>query len=308
LLRIKFPSNYNQSHGVNTLLLKYSSGFTLKDKLSFSILKISYLVLWLTTYLVLSERKRKNILSRIEFRNFMAKFVGSGNIIECEVPKYSYKSYCRTLNSFNDLVIMTKHDDDMLQLFRPIRGDIVVDVGAYVGRYTLTSSKRVGENGKVIAIEGDSLNYEMLNKNLELNRMSNVTTINCMVGSKDMNINYHDFLSELNGTENKQLDNTIIHFNSLDNLLIKECGIKEVNWIKIDVEGAELEVLKGTHNILTNSKRIKLQIEIHGVNKLYKPIVELLHSYNFKIIFEKDEQYRGGERIGIKQVIAEKLF
>jgi hypothetical protein len=59
---------------------------------------------------------------------------------------------------------------------------------------------------------------------------------------------------------------------------------------------------------LTNSKRIKLQIEIHGVNKLYKPIVELLHSYNFKIIFEKDEQYRGGERIGIKQVIAEKLF
>jgi FkbM family methyltransferase len=309
LLRIKFPSNYNQSEGVNTLLIKYGSGFTLKDKLSFSILKISYLGLWLTTKLVLGEKKRKNILSKIEFRGLMAKFVGPNNMIECEVPKYGYKSYCRTYNSFNDLVIMTKHDDDMLQLFRPIKRDIVVDVGAYVGRYTLTSSKRVGDTGKVIAIEGDLSHYEMLNKNLKLNRISNVTAINCMVGSKDMDINYQDFLAELDGTEQKQLDNTIIHVNSLDNLLVKECKINEVNWIKIDVEGMELEVLKGAHIILSKSKRIKIQIEIHGVNKLYKPIVELLNSYNFKIIFEKDEpNYRTGDRIGAKQIIVEKFL
>ena len=96
--------------------------------------------------------------------------------------------------------------------------------------------------------------------------------------------------------------------NSLDNLLIKEHGISEVNWMKIDVEGAELEVLKGAHNILSNSKRIKLLIEIHGVNKLYKPIVEILDSHNFKIIFEKDIQgYRIGDRIGAKYIIAEKF-
>ena len=54
-------------------------------------------------------------------------------------------------------------------------------------------------------------------------------------------------------------------------------------------EGAELEVLKGVHNILANSKRIKLLIEIHDVNKFYKPILEILNSHNFKIIFEKEE-------------------
>ena len=43
MLKIRFPSNYNEGDGVNILLLKYSSGLTLKDKLSFSILKISYL-------------------------------------------------------------------------------------------------------------------------------------------------------------------------------------------------------------------------------------------------------------------------
>ena len=117
----------------------------------------------------------------------MAKFVGQGNMI-VEVPKYGYKSYCRTWSKFNDLIIMTIHEDDMLQLFRPTKGDIVVDVGAYLGRYTLTSSNLVGENGKVVAIEGDPSHYEMLNKNLKLNRTSNVTAINCMVGSKDMHL------------------------------------------------------------------------------------------------------------------------
>ena len=77
---------------------------------------------------------------------------------------------------------------------------------------------------------------------------------------------------------------------------------------KIDVEGAELDVLKGAYNILSNSKRINLLIEIHGVNKLYKPIVEILDSHNFKIIFEKDIQgYRIRDRIGAKYIIAEKF-
>ena len=238
------------------------------------------------------------------------------------MPKYGYKSYCRTWSRFNDLIIMTVHEDDLLQLFCPTKGDIVVDVGAYLGRYALTSSNLVGENGKVVAIEGDPSHYEMLNKNLKLNRTSNVTAINCMVGSKDMHLivgsednylavgskdthtNYQGIsYKEFDDTGRVQIRDTIVHLNTLDNLLIKQHGISEVNWMKIDVEGAELEVLKGAHNILSNSKRIKLLIEIHGVNKLYKPIVEILNSYNFKIIFEKDGPK---DRILSKHIIAEK--
>ena len=259
--------------------------------------------------------------------DLMAKFVGKGSMI-VEVPKYGYKSYCRTWSNFNDLMIMTVHEDDILQLFRPTKGDTVVDLGAYLGRYTLTSSNLVGENGKVIAIEGDPSHYEMLDKNLKLNKVSNVTAISCMVGSKDMHLivgsedNYLEVVSkdmhtnyqddsykEFDETGRAKIGNTIVNLNTLDDLLIKQHGISEVNWIKIDVEGAELEVLKGAHDILSNSKRIKLLIEIHGVNKLYKPIVEILNLHNFKIIFEKDEpRYISGDRIGAKHIIAEKLI
>ena len=214
----------------------------------------------------------------------MAKFVGQGNMI-VEVPKYGYKSYCRTWSNFNDLIIMTTHEDDLLQLFRPTKGDIVVDVGAYLGRYTLTSSNLVGKSGRVVAIEGDPSHYEMLDKNLKLNKVSNVTAISCMVDSKDMHLivgsednylvvgskdrhtNYQeDSDREFDDTGRVQIGNSIVQLNTLDNLLIREHGISEVNWMKIDVEGAELEVLKGAHNILSNSKRIKLLIEIHDVN------------------------------------------
>jgi FkbM family methyltransferase len=314
MLKIRLPSNYNQNVGVDRLLLRYSSGVTFKDKLLFFILKISYVGLKLRRRLALRDKERKNLSAPSKtFPDLMVKFVGQGNMI-VEVPKYGYKSYCRTWNNFNDLIIMTTHEDDLLQLFRPTKGDIVADVGAYLGRYALTSSNLVGKSGRVVAIEGDPSHYEMLDKNLKLNKVSNVTAINCMVGSKDMHITHQEFLDmyityqeflEKGGTDKPQFGNTVIHVNSLDNLLIKEHGISEVNWMKIDVEGAELDVLKGAHNILSNSKRIKLLIEIHGVNKLYKPIMEILNSYNFKIIFEKPES-RSGDRIGIKKIIVEK--
>jgi FkbM family methyltransferase len=315
-------------------LLLNSSGLTLKDKLSFSILKIYYRGLRLKARglrkacLVLGDKERKNLPSpsKVQLMDLMAKFVGKGNMI-VDVPKYGYKSYCRTWFKFHDLIIMTVHEDDILQLFHPTKGDIVVDVGACLGRYTLTSSNLVGESGRVFAIEGDPSHYKMLKKNLKLNKVSNVTAISCMVGSedmhlivgsehnylilgsKDMHTNYQDdSYKEFDESGKAQIGNTIVNLNSLDNLLIKEHGISEVNWIKIDVEGAELEVLKGAHNILSNSKRIKILIEIHGVNKFYKPIVELLDSYNFKIIFEKDNpSYRIEDRIGAKYIITQKF-
>ncbi|MDQ3983880.1 MAG: FkbM family methyltransferase, partial [Thermoproteota archaeon] len=70
-------------------------------------------------------------------------------------------------------------------------------------------------------------------------------------------------------------------------------GITDVNWIKIDVEGAEFEVLKGATNVLSKSKDIALLIEVHGPDN-YRPILEFLRLYNFKIEFEKT--YDGGEK------------
>ena len=87
--------------------------------------------------------------------------------------------------------------------------------------------------------------------------------------------------------------------DTLDNLLWR-VGIKQVNWIKIDVEGAEYEVLKGAKEILSASNRISILVEIHGKDT-YGPTIELLRSNNFKIEFEKT--YDNGE----KHILARKV-
>jgi FkbM family methyltransferase len=209
---------------------------------------------------------------------------------------------------------MTFHEVDIIQHnFTPLESDIVVDVGAHIGPYTLKASKCVGSKGKVIAIEADPANFDILNRNIQLNKLTNVIALNYAAYSKEDKIRlyllskgeessytkYNTVMTDRAYNEKKFLQ---VQANTLDYLL-ESNGIKhaQVNWIKIDVEGAELEVLKGAHNILSKSKDIALLIEVHNLSTvnttLYKPIKEFLNSYNFKIEFEKIVKSSGERHI-----------
>ena len=104
----------------------------------------------------------------------------------------------------------------------------------------------------------------------------------------DRAIKFNTVMTDRANSEKKFVE---VKANTLDYLL-QSSGIKheDVNWIKIDVEGAEYDVLKGAKNILSKSSNISLLIEIHNLSTynttLYEPIKELLNSYNFKIEFE----------------------
>ncbi len=137
--------------------------------------------------------------------------------------------------------------------------------------------------------------------------MTNTLTLNYAVFSKETKIKLYVTSEKLDPT----IYNTILldraHYkekfvevdaNTLDNLL-QQNGInaEDVNWVKIDVEGAELEVLKGSTNVISKSKDIALLIEVHNVangTNLYSSIMDLLAHYNFKIEFEKT--YPSGEK------------
>ena len=194
---------------------------------------------------------------------------------------------------------LTIRENEIIEKFHPKTGEIVIDVGAHYGRYTIIAAKRVGPKGKVVAIEADPKNLEILNKNIKLNKLNNnVITCNYAVHSKETKIKlytpeeasgrtiYNTIMSERISHEEKFIE---VNANTLDSIL-EENGIKheKVDWIKIDVEGAELEVLKGAHKILSESKNIILLVEIHSLN-LYKSIVKYLEIYNFKIEFEKGD-------------------
>jgi len=133
-----------------------------------------------------------------------------------------------------------------------------------------------------------------------LNRLANVTTLNYAAFSKETRIKLYlpaeDIFTKYNTVMSdwvwvKPEDKFVeVNANTLDNLLLQQqqIAIRQVNWIKIDVEGAEFEVLKGAHNLLLNSKDIVLLIEVHGSPDDYRmKLEEFLRSYNFKIDHEK---------------------
>jgi FkbM family methyltransferase len=199
---------------------------------------------------------------------------------------------------------MSSHEDEIVEHFNPKEGDVVVDVGAAFGFYTILSSKSVGLNGKVVAIEAQPDSFEMLNQNIKLNGLANVITLNYAVYSKKSRLKLYGSYSIMQERAEKNSQRYIeVNANTLDHLLQLQ-GISEVNWIKIDVEGAEYEVLKGASNVISRSKDISLLIEVHNLSgsntTLYEYIAQFLSLYNFKIDFEKT--YDGGE----KHVIARK--
>src|SRR5215204_4973831 len=293
--------------GLNSWLLKETKGVRTLDKGILYFLKIAYLSLRILLRVALGRRRRDRIFIErgFDFNTFLYKVfkvlgIGNSMLLRIHVPKYDYKFYCR-INNREDLVFMTNHEEDIIEHFTPKEGDIVVDIGAHMGRYTIISSKRVGANGKVVAIEADPSNFEMLNRNIKLNQLTNVIPLNYAAYSKETKIKlylpevesgytiYNTIMSNRARTEDKFVE---VSANTLDYLLqLNE--ITDVNWVKIDVEGAEFEVLKGASNVLSKSKDIALLIEVHGKDT-YEPIIESLRSYNFKIDFEKT--YENGEK------------
>jgi FkbM family methyltransferase len=239
--------------------------------------------------------------------------LGNPSLIKIYVPKYNYKVYCPATE--HDYVLMTEREDDVLEHFSPNKNDIVVDVGAYLGRYTFICSNRVGEEGKVVAIEANPVVFEKLRKNVELNQSTNIICLNYAVYSekskkklflREQSIDtiYSPHNTVMVGrdklTYNRSKDERFVNIdaNTLDNI-IHATGInsEDVKWIKIDVEGAELEVLKGAKDILSKSKELAILIEVHHLEEnknLYKDIIEFLKIYNFNTEFEKI--YESGER------------
>ena len=297
--------------GNDEWLLKETKGNTLFDKFLLSSLKLTYKSIRFLYRIALGKTKRDKLWNdrKITFRGFLYKSIeclglDNFNLLVFEVPKYNFKFFSkitRKINNFaiQDMVVsMRSHEEEILKHFTPKEGDVVVDVGAAFGFYTILSSKMIGSKGKVIAIEPQPESFQMLNSNIRLNKLSNVKTHSCTIYSKETKLQLYSSYSILpeRAGENT-LDFIEVNSNKLDNLIFQLEKINEVNWIKIDVEGAELEVLKGATNILAKSKDIALLIEIHNISEgrnHYQSIMDLLNNYDFKKEFEKI--YENGER------------
>ena len=152
---------------------------------------------------------------------------------------------------------------------RLLRRDMtVVDAGAHHGLYTLLASKRVGWDGRVIAIEPSPRECARLEKHLRLNRCSNTELVTCALGEDPGEAELylvdgmHDWCNSLQPPSVDEPVRTVrVPVRRLDDVLA-ESGVTKVDFMKLDVEGAELSVLYGAMKLLRRESRPAILAEV----------------------------------------------
>jgi FkbM family methyltransferase len=150
-------------------------------------------------------------------------------------------------------------------------GMTVLDIGAYSGLYTLTASARVGREGHVIAFEPSPYQRKRLQWHVWLNRCSNVRIENAALGSKDGEEIFFSVPGRsagYSGLRPPDVDAATrpipVRVTTLDSYLWRY-SVGSVDFIKVDVEGGELDVFKGAVDLLRQPLRPVILCELEDV-------------------------------------------
>ena len=166
-------------------------------------------------------------------------------------------------------------------------GQVVYDIGANVGFYTLLASRRVGADGRVFAFEPSPDNVRHLRQHLELNRCRNAVVFDCALADKEEEAGFDDttcYTGRLAASGRVK-----VKVRTLDWLLARG-QIAPAEIVKIDVEGAELAVLKGGENFF-RCCRPALFLATHSA-PLHQSCCALLREWGYRL-----QPMRGSEPV-----------
>ena len=159
------------------------------------------------------------------------------------------------------------YEQPLQSYFEDLESGIFVDIGANIGKYTVKVARRIGDRGKVIAIEPDTQTFQALQKHIKLNGLTNVIAINaaCWKEPRELRLDISPSVTTSGGFTVKRDSglNIPVKGLKLDDIL-KSLAIEQVDFIKIDVEGAEMEVLQGATETVNQSKSARILVEIQN--------------------------------------------
>ncbi len=173
-------------------------------------------------------------------------------------------------------------------------GGTILDIGANIGYYTMLGASLISRDSQILAFEPQPRVVAKLRRNIEFNRLRNVSVFPCVLSDSDGVCTFfvpkagnegHGSLQENGRFEVRE--KVAVQSRRLDDVLT-EMGDPEIGLIKMDVEGAELKVLRGAGKLLQRHRKPVLIFEANEDN--CKPfgtcvfdLLRYIHGFGYRL-------------------------
>lgn len=193
------------------------------------------------------------------------------------------------------LIIFKEASDGFLQYGHNLldESDVVIDGGANQGIYSCLISKNIGETGQVISIEPLETPLKMLTENIKINNFKNIKIVKCGLSNKNIfgkiyyNRNEFGQATILPNPTNLTNDTEyqLIKLQTIDTL-VKRLKLNKINFIKLDLQNAELIALEGAVKTIKN---FKPGFYLECNQKKFNEIKNKLNKYKYSSYMINDE-------------------
>ena len=239
------------------------------------------------------------IKCRIFFSNFSKKLLGKKkkNFNLLKIPlrpiiiesKHGFKA--KIYDWFQYSMFTTDYEISSVKLLKLNTDSTFVDVGANYGFYTLFTASKCPK-GKVISIEANKKLFKHMKENVAINDFKNVECLNYAIWNKsgeEIKL-YEDLITGRNPSCFGSGEHySIIETITLDKI-VSDFSLLKIDWLKIDIETAEVKALEGTKEALKITENLLL--EIHS-KKNGEECERLLknNGFDIRIIYKESEEY-----------------
>ena len=188
---------------------------------------------------------------------------------------FVYEKYKLPINHFERCVFLYKHGIELVKDLSKLKNKDFIDAGAFIGDSALVLSEYTDKN--IYSFEANPINFDLLNKTIELNKLKNIVPIYKALYCDETEIifNLNSAASSIEKTPGIKYNNVVkVQTITLDKF-VQENNLN-VGLIKVDLEGAELDFLKGAEKTIKGQKPVLLLSIYHKPTDFFelKPLLE----------------------------------
>jgi len=251
-------------------------------------IKDNYAFVKLQNGLIFYDLDMKSLLVNLIFRYHQSHY---------EINKFFKKPgiHLSHIDNLMNLPVNSELKEFLMNKIPIKSGDVVIEMGSFRGFGTIKLSQLVGKNGKIIAIESSKPNFEILKKNIEINKISNVLIVNKGIwNKKGTSLLYKEEnqrTSLVKDLLKKSKNEVEIEVDTIDNILL-ENKVEKVDFISMEINAAEIEALKGMKNTLSKNgiRLIAAGWYDYHEQPAWKLIKKILEDYDFKVYVGKQNR------------------